>query len=414
MRVLDLTDEKGQLCGRILGDLGADIVKIEPPGGDSARKRGPFAGDIPDLEHSLPWWFANANKRGITLNIETTEGKELLRELVRKADLLIESFYPGFMGSLDLDYASLSQVNRRIVVTSITPFGKSGPYADHGATDLTLGSMGGWVYLFGDEDRVPVRLYPPQVYYYGCLHAAVGSLFAYYNAELTGEGQHVDVSLQESIVLALMNATETWNLHKVNVHHSGSSQMIGRRPPLTPLRQRRIFRCKDGFVAVLFGGGAFAGLTKSTKELVKLANEEGFALELKDFDWKKQYDLAQISQQEVVSIEEKIGEFLVTKTKAELLKESLERKILVCPVCSIEDVAENPQLIARQFWVKAEHPHYKNSLVTYPGFPLKLGDLSWRLRRQAPLIGEHNEEIYMELLGLKGDDLSLLSSYGVI
>jgi crotonobetainyl-CoA:carnitine CoA-transferase CaiB-like acyl-CoA transferase len=164
---LDLTDEKGFLCGRILGDLGVDVIKVEPPGGDPSRRIAPFYKDIPDPEKSLYWFAYNANKRGITLNIESEEGKEIFKKLVKTAHFVIESHSPGYMDSLGLGYPSLSRVNRAIILTSITPFGQAGPYASYKASDITEMGMCGLMYLCGDPDLPPARISFPQAYLHG-------------------------------------------------------------------------------------------------------------------------------------------------------------------------------------------------------------------------------------------------------
>ncbi|MFA4837199.1 MAG: CoA transferase, partial [Dehalococcoidia bacterium] len=149
-RVLDLTDEKGYLCGRILGDLGADVIKIEPPQGDPGRNIGPFYKDMSDPEKSLLWFSYNYNKRGITLDLTKGAGKEILKKLVKNADFLIESFPPGYLDGLGLGYEDLCEINERLVFTSITPFGQSGPYRDYKGPDLIGMALGGYLYLTGD------------------------------------------------------------------------------------------------------------------------------------------------------------------------------------------------------------------------------------------------------------------------
>ena len=194
-RILDLTDAKGHLCGRILGDMGADVIKIEPPGGDPVRNRGPFYHDEPHPERDLNWFFANANKRGITLDLKTIDGLEIFKRLVGGAEVIIESFPPGYMEELGLDYASLIGIKPDIIFSSITPFGQDGPYAHYRVTDLVAASMGGMVYVHGDADRVPVRISVPHAYFLGSQHAAMGTITALYDRELTGEGQLVETSI---------------------------------------------------------------------------------------------------------------------------------------------------------------------------------------------------------------------------
>ena len=161
-RVLDLTDEKGHLCGKILGDLGADVIKIEPPGGDPARSNGPFYHDIPESNKSLYWFFTNLNKRGITLNLNRRDGRELFIRLVSTADFVIESYEPGYMKGLGLGYQELEKINPGIIMTSITSFGQTGPYAHYKTTDLVGVSMGGMSRVYGYFDSPPMRFLAPQ------------------------------------------------------------------------------------------------------------------------------------------------------------------------------------------------------------------------------------------------------------
>ena len=175
-RVLDLTDEKGPLCGKILADLGAEVIKIEKPGGDPSRHIGPFCGDIPHPERSLYWMAYNASKKGITLNIESRDGQEIFRELAKVADIIIESYDPGYLDGLRLGYSELSKLNPAVLMTSITPFGQTGPYSHYKASDLVLWSMGGYAYLCGDPDRPPVQISFPQAY----IQAENGSSYSHY------------------------------------------------------------------------------------------------------------------------------------------------------------------------------------------------------------------------------------------
>src|SRR4030042_2395688 len=178
-RVLDLTDERGFICGKTLADLRADVVKIEPPGGDPARSMGPFCRDVPGAEESLYWMAYNVNKRGITLNIETKDGQAIFKRLARNADFVIESFAPGRLKALGLGYEVLCQLNPRVILTSITPFGQSGPYREYGTADIVSMALGGYLYLTGEPDRPPVRIGFPQAYLPAALAAAAGAMIAH-------------------------------------------------------------------------------------------------------------------------------------------------------------------------------------------------------------------------------------------
>ena len=181
-RVLDLTDERGLLCGKILADLGADVIQIEPPGGSSARDIGPFYHDEAHPEKSLFWWAYANNKRGVTLNLDTVDGRQLLQRLARGAHFLIESWPPGYLESLGLGYEALAAINPELIVVSITPFGQDGPYAHYKATDVTGMAMGGLMYLTGDPDRAPVRVGFPQFYLHGAAAGATGAMLAHSGA----------------------------------------------------------------------------------------------------------------------------------------------------------------------------------------------------------------------------------------
>jgi crotonobetainyl-CoA:carnitine CoA-transferase CaiB-like acyl-CoA transferase len=188
-RVLDLTDDKGFLCGKILADMGADVIKIEKPGGDLARNIGPFYHDIPDPEKSLSWFCYNINKRGITLDIESVDGKELFKRLVKDAHFVIESFPVGYMEKIGLGYKELEKTNPGIILTSISPFGQTGPYSNYKGSDITCMGMAVVMYLSGDPDRPPVRISSPQAFMCGSADAAAASLVAHYHRQRTGEGQ---------------------------------------------------------------------------------------------------------------------------------------------------------------------------------------------------------------------------------
>ncbi len=411
-RVLDLADPKGLFCGKVLGDFGADVIKIERPGGDPARNIGPFYQDIPDPEKSLFWFATNTSKRGITLDIRVADGQELLRRLVKTADIFVESFPPGYLDGLGLGYGDLAAVKPDIVYTSITPFGQTGPYAHYQATDLVGAAMGGMARILGDMGRPPVRLgADPQSYFHAGLQGALGSVMAWYHREMTGVGQHVDVSMQDAVELTLMNAVEIFDLLKANLVGLGQF-FVSVRPKAGLLFTRTVVPCKDGYVTLMFGGGAFAGVTTSSRALVEWANAEGHCLELRGFDFES-YDAATITQQESDAMNAPVARFLMTKTKAELYEQAVARGIIMAPCATIEDVLQNVQLEARGYWEMVEHPELGGT-IRYPGAPLKMPQAPWRIGRRAPLIGEHNREIYMEEMGLSGEELAVLAANGVI
>jgi crotonobetainyl-CoA:carnitine CoA-transferase CaiB-like acyl-CoA transferase len=214
-RVLDLTDEKGLLCGKLLGDLGADVIKIERPGGDPARHIGPFYHDEVDPEKSLFWFAFNSSKRGITLDIESPDGQDIFKRLVKGADFVIESFPPGYMDNLGLGYKALEALNPAVIMVSITPFGQTGPYKDFKTSDIAAWAMGGQMYLLGEEDRPPIRIsHHSQAYLHASCEAAVGATLALSYRTMTGKGQQVDVSVQASVARLAYGATLMWDVLK--------------------------------------------------------------------------------------------------------------------------------------------------------------------------------------------------------
>ena len=411
-RVLDLTDEKGLLCGKILGDLGADVIKVELPGGDPARNNGPFYKDKPDPQKSLFWFYTNLNKRGITLNLETPDGREILKRLVKNAHFVIESYEPGYMASLGLGYPDLEKINPAIIMTSITPFGQTGPYAHHKVTDITLMAMGGLMQIFGDPDRPPVRISQPEAFFFGGLHGALGSVMAHYYRQSTGEGQHVDVSCQEAMTLALSAYCESWELLKIELRREGAFLARARPAPAGNLVRREVFACRDGFVIGSIAGGAQAGYVMSSQALTEWANSLGYALELKDYDWAR-LDMATVPQAEMGRVEGPLARFISTRTKAEMAEKNIEKSIMMIPVTDAKDVVESLQFKARGFFVEVEHPEL-GEIITYPGFPIKMTEWLYRPQRCAPLIGEHNEEIYIGELGFSREELVQLKASKVI
>lgn len=410
-RVLDVADELGIFCGRFLGDFGAEVIKVERPEGDVARSKSPFYKDIPSPEHSLFWYYTNLHKKGITLNINTETGKQLFKQLVKKSDIVIESFQPGYLDDLGLGYKELSKVNPGIILTSITPFGQEGPYSGYKASDLTLMALGGMLRLHTDIDRPPTRFSVPLANILGGLHGATGTMVALYYRELTGEGQWVDVSCQEAIVLSLMEAAEFWDLNKVNRTIKGPYN-ITRRPGLPDLVTPRVWECKDGYVSLGLVGGVLKSLAKGSNAMIKFANRYGMALDIKDYDFAN-YDTSTISVEENSKIMSSISEFVKTRTKAELFAEAVAEGILCFPITTVEDIIESPQFKERNFWIQVEHAEL-GDVITYPGLPQKMSNVEYRVQRRAPRLGEHNTEIYEGELGLSAGDMVLLKSQQII
>lgn len=403
-RVLDLADEKGFLCGKILGDLGADVIKVERPGGDPSRNIGrPFYHDIPHPEKSLLWFAFNTSKRGITLNIETKDGQVIFKRLAKTADFVVESFSPGYMDKLGLGYKNLNEINPQLIMVSVSPFGQGGPCHGYKGTDIVIMATGGQMYQCGDPDRAPLRFSIDQAYLQAGAQAAVAALIAHYHRQLTEQGQHADVSMQECILGTTQFEPVFWHVTK------RLQQRLGDRIFRGHLSPRQVYPCEDGYV----GWRIFTAREgHRTNTLTQWMAEEGAGGELKSMDWRD-VDMDKVTQDQLESWEEEITSFFLTHTKAELHEEAVKRGFLLFPVNTTEDILKDRQLAARKFWVKVEHPELGASL-TYPGAPFKSNQTQWRISRRAPLVGEHNEEIYEGELGLSKEELIILKQAGVI
>ena len=411
-RVLDLTDEKGLICGKQLGDMGADVIKIEKPGGDPARNLGPFYEDEIDPEKSLHWFAFNLNKRGVTLDIETEEGREIFKEMVRKADFLIESFTPGYMEKLGLGYHDLEKLNPRIVLVSISPFGQTGPHAQHKSSDLTLMSMSGFVNLNGDPERPPLRMSVSQSYLFG--GALCGAMGAHYFRELTGQGQWVDVSLQQGLIYLTLQAPVMWDLNRINMSRSGSLTRFMRRESDGSVRVvtgKRKFPTKDGFVEISLAGGPVFG--SSTRSLFELMSEtEEIPEEYKEKEWEEM-SMATVTQEELDSLAAITEKYCAKQNTMEFYEECVKRRIMAAPLSTTEQLLKNSQLLTREAFVEVEHPEL-GTTITYPGSWTRFSKSPLVFCRRAPLIGEHNAEIYGEEMGMSQEQTAALRSSGVI
>ncbi len=407
VRVLDLTDEKGFVCGRILGDLGADVIKVERPSGDLSRNIGPFYHDIPDPEKSLYWYAYNASKRGITLNIDKPSGQHIFKRLVQEADFVIESFRPGYLDKIGLGYSYLRELNPRIIVTSITPFGQNGPYSKYKGSDIVCWALSNSLFTIGDPDRPPTRISFAHAYVYGGAQGAAASLVAHYHRELTGEGQHVDVAIRDYLTFVETWGIPFWTINKLVRKRAGPF----RKNPVNNLRTRLIWPCMDGHVVFLVQGGTQGA--RGMRALVDWMSSEGIVNEaLNQADWDS-FDMFSAPQETVDKYEDAIMKFFLKHTKSELYQEALSRHIMLYGVSNAKDIAEDDQLLARDYWVNVEHPELETT-ITYPNTFVKLSETNSGIQRRAPLVGEHNVEIYENELGFTRDELITLKQGGII
>jgi len=410
-RMLDLSDEKGMLCGKIFADMGVEVIKIEQPGGDPARNLQPFHQDEPDPEKSLFWFAYNAGKKSVTLDLATADGRAVFQDLVKVSDFVLESFPVGYLDSLGLSYDALSRLNPRIILTSLTPFGDTGPGREQQADDIVLWATGGMMAIMGERDRSPVRMNLLQSYFHAGAEAAVGTMAAHYPRELTDEGQHVVVNMQACIVWTLMNEQAYPILHGNSVQRNGV--FVGS----TGMRQRTVFPCKDGHITLLLAGGPLAF---SLRAFVKWMDEKGLCPKwMAEKDWSMWGPATFMNakgdevQKEIDAIEAAVTAFLMTMTKTEIYAEALKRRILLAPVATVADIMASEQLAARNFFVPISHEDL-GATISYPGPFAKLSETPLAVTGRAPHIGEHNREVYGVLLAYSKEKLLTLRAVGAI
>jgi benzylsuccinate CoA-transferase BbsE subunit len=412
-RVLDLSDEKGVLCAKLFADFGADVIKVEPPSGDPMRFRAPFYKDIPDANKSLFWFTFNTNKRGITIDITKKDGQDLFRRLVKTAHFVIECFPPGYMESLGLGYGELEKINRAVIMTSITHFGQDGPYAHMKGSDLVDTGMGGLQFLMGDRERPPVRGTTELGYAEAGVQAFAGTMIAHHWRRRTGEGQHVDVSVQECVANTLDTAQQSWDLQQYIYGRGGGGRWLGER------LLSCVYPCKDGYVATwtpefvptmlewLEEGGAIDPEVKGRLE----KRWESAAAAGKTPAMFLSQDL---TQEEADAYKDLRIALFANMTKSEVYEGARKRHFGWGIVNSPKDLLTNPQLAgAREYFTKLEHPELGDTL-TYAGAPMKLSETPFCLRQRAPLLGEHNLDVYRDELGLSAEQLAFLKSICVI
>ena len=406
-RVLDLTDERGLLAGKILADLGADVVQIEPPGGNPARNIGPFYGDDPQPEKSLFWWAYAANKRSITLDLEQKGGQALLKKMVAEADFLVESFVPGYLDTLGLGYDLLAEINPKLVMVSITPFGQDGPYSNYQATDIVGMALGGFMYLTGDDDRAPIRISFPHFYLHGGAAGATAAMLAHTYRITSGQGQYVDVSCQQAVAKTLAHAPQIWDIEGAILKRMGVYRQTSGEN-----RVRINWPCKDGYVNYMVQGGSVAYSTRALLEWMKEDNFDTADLDI--IDWEKM-GYGAITPELMDQLGGPLGDFFKGHTRAELVQGSLDRRILLFPVATPSALQDHPQLEARGYFKELEHPEL-GATVQYPGAFVKSGDGGdiAGIYRRPPLIGEHNTVIFQGELGITGSELESLKRSGVI
>ena len=407
LRVLELADEKGQFCGKLLADLGADVVKIEPPGGELCRHIGPFLDDIPHPERSLSFWYYNTSKRGITLDLDTAAGSRLFGRLAAASDVILETFRPGFLASLELDYTSLHQENPRLIMCALTPFGQTGPWRDYLSSDLLHMAAGGEMASSGyDEADVPNA--PPiapgggNAWHMGSHFAYMAIMAALVHRTVSGQGQYIDASIHEACALTTEAAIANYIYRGEAVRRqTGRHHAAGPTP-------RTQFRAKDGtYVCALVAGRLNP---RYVRELADLLDSYGMAGDLKD---AKYQDPAVIAENSSHIIDDLVADFIASLSAEEVYHAAQQRGFTWGAVRAPEQLLDDAHLHDRGFWKEVEHPELGRSFI-YPGEAAIYNDSPWRISRRAPLIGEHNAEIFCDELGLSHGELSVLAESRVI
>jgi len=381
-------------AAKLLADVGAEVIKIERPGaGDPARRRGPFPGNAPHPEKSGLYLYLNANKLGVTLDVSRPEGFELLERLASQTDVLLHNFTPPEMDRIGLGFERLSRVNPRLVMTSITPWGTTGPKRNWRAEDLTLWSASGICYVNGGgvqyPEMPPLKAFGQQSGLQGGAHGALATMGAVLGRARDGEGQHVDVSIYESLTSQMELFFEFWPYMK----------MVASRLGQRPIQPLEVMECADGYIYVccveehqwrnfveLMGNPEWAGEEIFSDRLKRAANWDALKVFLEDW----------VEQQAVL----------------DLYKKAQARRVPFAPVSTMGDLLNSEHLKHRGFFVEIAHP--VAGTYKYPGAPLKYGRTPWEIRRPAPTLGQHNDEVFGSRLGLGANRLDELHRAGVI
>ena len=407
LRVLELADEVGQFCGKLMADLGADVIKVEPPGGATTRRVGPFLDDLPHRDRSISFWHYNTSKRGITLDLESEEGRAILRRLVGAADVVLETFPPGHLESHGLGYDALKELNPGLIMCSLTPFGQTGPWRDYRSSDLLHMAAGGQMASCGyDEEDVPGA--PPiapgggNAWHMGGHYAYMGIMAALVYRTLSGQGQYIDASVHEACALTTEGAVPTYIYrNEVVIRQTGRHHAAAPTP-------RTQFPSKDGrYVNALVAGRLTPRYVKDLAELLGAYEMAGDLAE-------ERYQDPQVVQENASHIiDEKVGDFIGSLPQEEVYHAAQERGFTWGAVRAPDDLLEDGHLQDRGFWKEVEHPElgrtfkYTGEAAIYNGSP-------WSISSRAPLVGEHNLEVYCGELGMSPQEVALLAESGVI
>jgi crotonobetainyl-CoA:carnitine CoA-transferase CaiB-like acyl-CoA transferase len=380
-------------CAKMLADIGAEVIKVEKPAiGDDSRWREPFLKDIPGTERSGLFQYLNMNKLGITLNPETATGKKIFIELLKNADIFVENNSPNSMKELELSYKFVKQINPRIVMTSITPFGQTGPYRNYKGCELVdthMGVVGNISTREGDTSKQPIK-YPAHLFSFQAgLSAAAGTLGAFYRQRVTGLGTQLDVSEQESVIQ---------NLNAATARYSYGKQIVSRTDVLS-VAPSHILPCKDGYIY-----NALAEEHQWWRFVEVMGHPDWADNELfKDATSRALYWDA---------LKPLLLEWTMPRTVEEIYRTSQEKGIPIGAVRTADQVLGDKQMVARGFFVAVEHP--ENGRLQYPGVPYRFSGINKEPPQAAPLLGQHNEDIYCGRMSYSKRDLDRLKEARII
>ena len=395
LRVVELCDELGQLAGKLLADMGADVVKVEPPQGSAARRVGPFVDDEPGPNRSLNFWYYNTNKRSVIADVETAEGAEVWRNLVAKADIVIDDRSPRWLDDQGIGYSQLSQGHAEVIWCSITPFGEDGPWAEYQSTDLVSLALGGPMMMNGyDPDDAPgappIRGLGDQGYNTACHYAVQGILIALLYRDRTGLGQHVDASMHEALSSTTEVGLPYWFTRRVNVIRQTGRHAAAQRT------ESWLHMANDGQYNLIFGIGrdnATWGKIKSWWQ------EAGFG---QQFD-EPRFDDPMARQPgrgspEAAEISAELSRFIAAHPAEEIYRCGQERRQSWGVVRAPDETLADPHWEDRGFWAEVTGEG-RDVPVRMPGAPYVFSATPWELRRPAPRLGEHTDEVLREWLG---------------
>lgn len=395
VKVVDLTwHTAGPYCTKLLADYGADVIKVERPGdGDPARRVGPFPGDVSHPEKSGRFLHLNTNKRGITLNLKHPRGLGLLKDLVRQSDILVENFSPRVLPSLGLSYEDLERINPRLVLTSVSNFGQTGPYRDYEATELIAEAIAGTSASSpeGKADREPLKYPGEMLQYLAGTTAAAATLMAYFQTLRTGVGQQVDVSLIEPKLGAADRGLLSWEYTKTPMVREGPKRE-GRYP-------NGVYPCQDGYVNFMASTERFWPRVTRMLDMPELQEDSRFRTAADRFLHNGDFDAI-------------FYPWLVEHTMDEIMAAAQRERIPCGPVYTVDRLPLDASYRARGFFLEIDHPVAGS--FTFPGAPLQLSEGGWRLARPAPLLGQHNQEILGDRLGVSATELVQLQARGVV